>query len=1007
MDKRIGLVIAILFLICDLFTAQESIQTLNDFLRFRNVGPSRGGRVTAICGVNDLPETYYMGSTGGGLWKTENYGQSWQNISDGYFQTGSIGDIAVYQNDPRIVYVGTGSDGIRSNVITGRGMYKSMDSGQTWQHIGLINSGQTGAVVIHPQNPDMVFVGAIGQAFGPSEDRGVFRTSNGGKTWEKVLFLSDTLGCSDIELHPTDPNIIYAGMWRAERKPWTIISGSTEGGIYRSADGGDTWDKMKSGLPTGIVGKIDFAVSPQMPDRVWALIEASEKGGVYKSEDKGISWSLVSTKHALLDRPFYYCNIDVNPQNSNSLYVSATQFHHSMDGGITWQRISTPHGDNHGVWINPNDTMLWIQCNDGGANVTRDGGKTWSSQTNQNTAELYQVEIDDDFPYNLYAGQQDNSTIMVPSTPPYNSIAGYQGFWKAAGGCETGPAVPQPGNPNIVFSNCKGKFGVFNKSTGQEQQYYVGAANMYGHNPKDLKYRFQRVSPIHVSPHDAETIYHCSQYVHRTRDRGLTWETLSPDLTAFTPETQQISGYPITRDITGEEFYSTIYAIRESPLEPSVIWVGANDGPFHISKDNGNSWINITPPGLAPGGRVQQIEVSEHRPGKAYFAVYRYLLGDWKPYLYRTTDYGQTWTHLTNGSNGVPLDYPTRVVREDPTREGLLYAGTEFGLFVSWDDGASWHRLQGNLPVTPITDLKIKEGDLVLSTMGRSFWILDDLTPLRNWDWNNTTTLFVPRDAYRMSYRTYRGAASPEYLPPGAMIQYLITDTLASKLEFEISNDHGSIRTFQVPRSKNVKNTNSNLIDYAPKYSMGYHRFSWNMRHRGSRGPLVSPGIYTITMKLGNRSWKEHFEIKMDPRVVETGMEVSDLKQQELFSLQVSDLRNKTDTLIQDLAHFKNKIEATIWKKKKDQKLIPDVLKQINSLINQTKTKSGRYPTPMLRDQLSYLLGMVSRADQLPGNEALFRYSELKTWYDQVQKEFETVKNKITFPKEHKNQKRV
>ena len=689
---------------------------------YRNLGPYRGGRVTAVAGIASQPATFYLGATGAGVWKTNDYGTSWENVSDGFFSTPSIGAIEVAQNDPNVVYVGTGSDGLRSNVIEGRGVYKSIDGGKTWTHVGLNNVGQIGAVRIHPLNNNIVYVAAVGKAFQSNADRGIYKTENGGKTWNKVLYVSDKTGFSDIEFLPSNPEVLFASAWKAERKPWTIISGGTpdEGGIYKSPDGGKTWEKITKGLPTSLIGKIDVAVTPADSRIVYALVEAPEdEGGLFKSIDQGESFKLVSSEGYIRTRPFYYNNIRVDPKDPDVIYSLATGYYKSVDGGEKWERMRPPHGDNHDMWINPDNPQLFIQANDGGANVTHNGGKTWSTQFNQPTAEIYQVEVDDQYPYWVYGGQQDNySTIAVPSLTPYGNQVGGTGFIINTGGCETGPAVPKPGNPNIVYSNCKGRFGVFNKETGTEMQFYVGASNMYGHNPNELKYRFQRVSPIHVSPHNPDVVYHCSQFVHKTTDDGKTWETISPDLTAFEADKQVISGSPITRDITGEEFYSTIYAIRESTITEGLIWVGSNDGPVHVTKDGGENWSKVTPSKMPTGGRVDAVEPSPHNPAKAYISVLRYQLGDAKPYLYKTTDYGKSWELITNG---IPADFPTRVVREDPEREGLLYAGTEYGMFISFDDGKNWKPFQQNLPVTPITDLKIHRNDLVMSTMGRGF----------------------------------------------------------------------------------------------------------------------------------------------------------------------------------------------------------------------------------------------------------------------------------------------
>lgn len=962
-------------------------------LRYQCIGPSRGGRVTAVAGIVSQPSTFYMGSTGGGVWKTTDYGQSWVNVSDGYLETGSIGAIRVADSNPDIIYVGTGSDGIRSNVITGRGVYKSTDAGRSWTFAGLRSVGQIGAVEIHPSNPDLVYVAAIGQAFGPSSDRGVYRTRDGGASWEKVFFISDITGAVDLEFCPGNPREIYASMWLAERKPWTIISGGREGGVYKSTDGGDTWAHLTNGLPQDIIGKSDLAVSPADPNRVYVLMEAPVgEGGVYRSDDRGSSFRLISTQASLLDRPFYYCNIDADPTNADILYVNSTGFFKSVDGGETWQRRSTPHGDNHDMWINPNDPDIYVQSNDGGANVTRDGGETWSTQNNQLTAEIYQVAVDDQFPYWVYGGQQDNSTIMLPSLPPYSPSIGPMGFWRAIGGCETGPAVPKPGNHNIVYANCKGRFGRYNKLTGQEKQYYVGAANMYGHNPADLKYRFQRVSPIHVSPHDPDVVYHASQYLHKTTDEGVTWETISPDLTANDPTKQVISGSPITRDITGEEFYSTIYAVQESPLEKGLIWVGANDGPIHVTRDGGNTWTNVTPEDLPPGGRVQTVEPSPHKANKAYVAIYRYLLGDWEPYIYRTDDYGESWTRLTTGSNGIPVDSPTRVVREDPDREGLLYAGTEFGMFVSFDDGAHWQSFKLNLPATPVTDIKVYRKDLVFSTMGRSFWILYNLTPLHQVNEQAASSrfyLYAPNDAYRMRYSSGgRSAANPEYPSAGAVIDYYFAEEPSEAVTLEILDAAGKlIRTFsgggagerQVTPEQRGARAGRGGGQGLP-ISAGMHRFVWDLRHEVRSVPMVVPGTYQVKLTVGDWSHTERFDVLIDPRIAEDGVTQSDLVAQVSLSFKVQDVLNSARATSERIREARSSGRLTQSQNEK-----------LDALQAQFVTAGGRYPQPMLINQISYLSSMIGRTDQKLGRDAYQRYDELNTSLSKIISELEQI----------------
>ena len=959
-------------------------------LEYRYVGPSRGGRVTAVSGHADQPATFYMGATGGGVWKTTDYGLSWRSISDGYFESGSIGSIDVADSNPSILYVGTGSDGLRSNVIPGVGVYKSVDAGESWTHVGLANTGHIGAVVIHPTHPGAVYVAAIGNAFGPSPERGVYRTNDDGANWEQVLFVSDSTGAVDLELAPGDPETIYASMWRAERKPWTIISGAREGGVYKSTNGGDSWRKLTNGLPGDLVGKSDLAVSAADPDRLYVLFEAEPGGGLYRSDDRGESFRLINDQSDLLDRPFYYDNVDADPSDADVVYVNATDFWKSIDAGNTFEELPTPHGDNHDMWINPDDPDLIVQSNDGGANVTQDGGKSWSTQHNQPTAELYQVYVDDAFPYRLYAGQQDNTTIAVPSLPPYQPPAGATQFWRAVGGCETGPAVPKPGDPNIVYSNCKGRFGRYNRLTGQEQQYWVGAEYMYGHNPRDLIYRFQRVAPIEISPHDPNVIYHGSQHVHRSTDEGRTWTTISPDLTAFEPEVQVFSGAPITRDITGEEFYSTLYAIRVSPHDPDVIWAGANDGPVHVTRDGGGTWTDVTPEDIPPGGRVDAIEPSPHRPGAAYVAVLRYQLADPAPYIYRTTDYGATWTRLTTASNGIPADVPTRVVREDPERPGLLYAGTEFGVFVSFDDGVHWQSLQQDLPATPVTDLKIHRGDLVLSTMGRGFWIMDDLGPLRQLDEtiaNSELHLFQPADAYRMRYSTRRRTppdpADPEYRPVGAFIDYYLAEDVDTEVTIEIVDGDGSmVRSFssQASEIEAAESTEAGMgavplpADAGVRRvaaTKGMHRFVWDLQHVGPwnadpertrrGGPMAAPGTYEARLTVGSRTLTRTFRVLIDPRVAADGVTDADLLMQETLSLRIRDALSDARRTAHDIEEMGSD---------------GDVLEGLHAAL--VTDPEVFYAPKMLIDQLQYLYGMTTSADQRPGADALQRIETLE-----------------------------
>ena len=712
---------------------------------------------------------------------------------------------------------------------------------------------------------------------------------------------------------------------------------------------------------------------------------------MYKSNDQGQSFALISNEATIRTRPFYYTNLKVDPTDPKNVFVMATGYYKSTDGGKNWNRMQSPHGDNHDMWINPNDPNLFIQSNDGGANVTHNGGKTWSTQFNQPTAELYQVEVDDQVPYWLYGGQQDNyTTIAVPSMAPYALQDGNRGWIINTGGCETGPAVPKPGDHNIVYANCKGRFKVFDKRTGLERSYDVGAANMYGHNPKDLKFRFQRVSPIHVSPHDPKVIYHTSQYVHKTLDEGKTWEIISPDLTAFELDKQVISGSPITRDITGEEFYSTIYAIRESPIDSGQIWVGSNDGPVHITRDGGKNWQNVTPSKLLGGGRVDAVEPSPHDPAKAYFSVLRYQLGDDKPYLYKTSDYGKKWELLTDGTNGIPIDCPTRVIREDPSLPDLLYAGTDCGLFISLNGGKSWESFQQNLPITPVTDIKVYRDDLVISTMGRGFWVLDNLTPLYAPNFGlHTTQLYKPKDTYRMKYPKTGGDLYPR---PAMFFDYFIADSVNTPIRLEIENAAGETLNTFVSDKWDVTDTIGNmdlssttyLLDQSLAKSVGYHRFKWDMRHLGpwdvrdrrtyKNGPQVASGDYCVKLTVGETVSIQNFTLLTDPRILSLGVTEAEIQQQEALGLELIKLLTEVRKYIHGLEQEKKSAQGAR-------------LEYIQAQLDSFVMEEGIYMQPKIINQIEYLYASINGPDQLPSRDAYARFSKLKALVESTKSE--------------------
>jgi photosystem II stability/assembly factor-like uncharacterized protein len=962
-------------------------------LKYRLVGPSRGGRVTTVTGVPSQPRTFYMGVASGGLFRTTDGGVSWVPIADGKIPLGSMGAIAVADSDPNVVYVGTGSDGLRSNVSTGRGVYRTADGGETWRFAGLHDAGQIGAVRVHPTNPNVVWVAAIGDAFKRNPQRGVFKTSDGGTTWRQVLFVNDGVGAMDVEVQPGNPKVVYAWLSRLERKPWTIISGSRDGGFYRSTDGGETFAKVTAGLPSALVGKASLAVTNAKPDRIYALIEALPGGGFYRSDDAGRTWAIVNSQPALLERPFYYTTLGADPTDADVVYAGAERFFKSIDAGRTFVAMPTPHDDSHDIWISPRNGNTMIQANDGGANVSFDGGRTWSSQMNQPTAEVYGVWVDNQFPYNLYGAQQDNTTIIITSqADPYTLED-----WRSGPGCETGPLMPHPANPDVVYASCKGRYSVTNMKTGQSRNYWIGAQSLYGNPARDLIYRMQRVSPMTTSPHDPEILYYGSQYLHRTRDKGVTWEKISPDLTAFPDCCQGASGEPITRDVTGEEFYSTLYAITESPLEQGVIWTGANDGPFHVTRDNGKTWTNVTPKDLEPGGRVQWIEASPHRKGSAYFSVYRYLLGDYRPYIYTTDDYGKTWKRLTDGTNGIPPDAPTRVVREDPDREGLLYAGTEFGMFISFDNGAHWQSFQLNLPNVPVTDVKVHHEDLVVTTQGRGFWILDNVCPLHQITPQMTPSeirLFRPRDGYRT-----------EVSALGPMIDYHLPAAVSGPVTIDIMdaagvivNRYSSTEQSAKPRFRRrsrVAAPDQDDSEAAVAFghrgrgavtvdrvtnSEGLNRFVWDGRH--SSGLAAPPARYQARLVVGATKVTQPFSLLIDPNVAADGTTVADLREQFDHNL-------RTSQLVADVSRVVARVRGAQMRLRAASGWDADKAKQIEAIAARLLTEPVRYGKPGLQEHAVYLAGMTMHTDQKVGRDALERYVDLKKQLDAIRAELD------------------
>ncbi len=996
-------------------SAQVDVSKLTD-LKYRLVGPFRGGRVTAVAGVPQQPFTFFMGATGGGVWRTTDAGLNWYNVSDGYFKVGSIGTIAVAPSDPNVIYVGTGSADPRGNVSAGKGVYKSTNGGESWTFVGLEKTGQIGKVVVHPDNPGVVFVAALGNIFGPNPERGVFRSSDGGKTWQKVLYISDRTGAIDLCMDPNNPRTLYAGMWTAERKPWTLIDGSEEGGVWKSTDGGFNWEKLEGGLPDGVVGRVGVAVSPANSKRVWVLQEAKDenKGGLYQSDDGGKTFTRINRDHELRQRAWYYTRVYGHPQDENTLFIVNVSFHKSIDGGHSFSRISTPHGDNHDLWINPRQPELMVEGNDGGACVTLNGGQSWTTQYNQPTSEFYRVAVDNQFPYRIYGAQQDNSTISVPSR--FSEGIDPIQEWYAVGGGESGHIAVDPRDADIIYA---GNYIGF-LSRMDRKEWYTKGVTTYpqmhdGQASRDIKYRFQWNAPIRISQHNPDVVYHCSQYVHKTTDGGRSWEVISPDLTTNKDEYQDIPGGPVQHDHTGVELYTTIFAFEESPHQEGELWAGSDDGLVHISRDGGQNWENITPKQMPAEGTVNNFDLSVHDEGRAFMSVYKYRDNDFRPYIFMTNNYGKKWTPLTSGENGIPSDHFVRVVREDPERKGLLYAGTEFGMYLSFDEGKTWQPFQKNLPITPITDMLVKEDDLVVATQGRSFWILDDLSPLRVLTEEimaREAHLFKPSDAYRTQLTNHRGSGEPDPAPNGALVYFYLGDQLdldSAKVNIHIQGTEGNTRRLFSNKPEGEEERIS--------LHSGLNRMQWNMQYErpevqpkavfslANMGGIKAPvGQHTIVLEVDGKKQSQPLRIKKDPRW--KSIEDEDIKKRYELAMEVKALFNECHGLIGELRSIRLQINTALNMAKKHdisgdfQEQAKDMVKKLTKMesdLIQTRSESGQdpinYPS-MLDDQIAYLYSVVNRADDLPTEGEYQRLEDLKKMFQPYKDQLEEVKQK-------------
>ncbi len=855
--------------------------TLFQSMHYRNIGPFRGGRVTTVTGVRGEPFTFYMGATGGGVWKTTDAGTTWHNISDGYFNTTGIGSVVVAASDPNILYVGTGESPVRGvKTSHGDGVYKSTDAGKTWTHLGLEATRHTGQILVHPRNPDRVWVGAQGNPYGPNPERGVYRSDDGGKTWDMVLFVNDSSGIVDMSMDAHNPNVIMATSWEFRRRPWVVKSGGPGSKVWKSTDGGDTWKEITAGLPD-LKGKMGVAISPADPNVVYLAIEArGTQGGVYRSDDAGETFRQTSNDPTTYARAWYYMHIIADPVDPDEVWVMNSGAMKSIDGGKTYSRIPDSHVDHHALWINPDDTDIMINGNDGGASVTVNGGQTWSTLLNQPTAQMYRVMTDNLYPYKVYSGQQDASGIVIASQTLGGGIGEHD--WQTIRSGESATVGLDPDNPRYVYSTFFASYlGEWDAETWNYRMIRPYPERVTGEQPQNLKYRANWNGPVFVSPHDPSVIYYGSQYLMKSTDRGRHWEVVSEDLTRNDKDHQGPGGYPISNEQITAESYNDVFNIEESPLQEGLIWVGSDDGLVHVTRDGGATWSNVTPPGL-PESIINVVEPSPHDPAKAYFAAAGYKMNDFTPYLFRTEDYGRTWTKIVNG---IPGNTFARSIREDPDRAGLLYAGTETGMFVSFDDGRVWQPLQLDLPEVPVTDLRVRQKDLVVSTQGRSLWILDDLTPLHQISDAVAASgvwLYTPRDPVRNITDGWYAEGGPgENPPPGLQVIYVLKQDVPedTPMAMEILDASGRVvfaeRTDDAtpdcelrPRARTLKRT------------AGANRWSWNMK-TGTypcveeltmttfdlSAYLVRPGPYRVRLTVGDVEQTRDFTIRIDPRL--------------------------------------------------------------------------------------------------------------------------------------------
>lgn len=999
-------------------------------MNWRCIGPFRAGRSLAVCGVVGNNSTYYFGATGGGIWKTTDGGGSWVAISDTNFHSSSVGAIAVAPSNSNIIYAGMGEVEMRNNISFGDGMYKSIDAGKTWKHIGLINSYAIGNIVVNPTNPDVLFVSVMGKVFGANPERGVYRSKDGGNSWQQVLSINDSTGSPCVVMDPSNTDILYASLWQAHRTPYDLSSGGKSCGLYKSTDGGNTWKNISQnpGLPKGMLGKIMVSVSPVNHDLIWAMVE-NENGGLFKSEDGGATWNQINTDKNLRQRPWYFSGVFADSKDINTVYVLNVGAWKSINGGKSFTPINVNHGDNHDLWIDPNNNQRMILGDDGGAEVSTDGSMNWTP-CNVPTAQFYHVNLDNDFMYHVYGDQQDNSSVCIASRTDGYSID--RNDWYPVAGGESGYIVPDPSNSEVTFGGgYDGSLTMFNHGNQQNQDISVWPVAAIGSGAIDKKYRFQWTYPIIISPFDPGKMYVASQYVHVSTDRGMSWTTISPDLTRNDSSKLKPSGGPITKDNTGAEIYCTIFSFAESYVQQGVLWAGNDDGLVNVSVDNGKTWNNVTPKQLPDWALITQIDPSHFDGGTCYISATRYKSDDTKPYLFKTIDFGKTWTLIVTG---IPDGSYCRCIRNDPKRKGLLYAGTETGIYLSADDGAHWQSFNLNLPLTPVHDIQVQTtwNDLVIATHGRSFWILDDLTPIYNWADNQVLhkiTLLKPRDAFRTHGGSYffEGMQTGQNAPQGVLIHYTLPGQLKDELQLKFFTDKGdTVNSYSSKKTYNgdpvkvsgefyeEKNFNH---DAALTVDSGMNTFEWDMHYPdatgvdgptvlwsgGLAGPQAAPGIYSVQLIVKDSVVAtQTFEIKKDPRTVQYD---GDIVEQVNFLLKVNHKLSETNKAINQLRDLRTKLnningsitDTAVAKKFTDFcKPILDTLSKVEDALIQWHAKAGQdllnYPIK-LNDKLAGIGSAAGSADKLPTKQCYDAYTDIA---GQIDVQLNKIKNIVT-----------